>query len=205
MKYKNVLLTGSSGKLGTAIKQSGHFSGLLSPKREIMDITKPKTISDFFDKNNFDAVIHCAALARMKECQKDPSRAILVNTIGTANLAAGTIKKENSRGKSIRFIHISTDAVYGGKKGNYSENDATMPYNSYGWTKFGAECAVNALSNFCIIRTSFFAPENLNFTQSATDAYSSKVHINYLAKAIATMLDSDFVGTINIGSQRKSD
>ena len=69
----------------------------------------------------------------------------------------------------------------------------------------GAECAVNTLSNYCIIRTSFFDPENIKFDDAATEAFSSKVPINYLVKAISILLDNDFVGTINVGRERKSD
>ncbi|MBW2977061.1 sugar nucleotide-binding protein [Candidatus Woesearchaeota archaeon] len=205
MKYEKILLTGGSGKLGQAILNSGHFPSLLSPPLETLDITKPETIKKFFDSNDIDAVIHCAALARMRECANEPAKAINVNILGTANLVMEAIKKEKKSGKKIRFIYISTDGVYPGIRGNYSEKDETIPYNSYGWTKLGAECAVNALSNFCIIRTNFFDPNNIAFEESATDMYTSKVTADYLAKAIASLLESDFVGTINVGGERKSD
>jgi len=205
MKYKNVLVIGGSGKLGQAIISSEYFSSSLKPSSKLVDITKPKTIEKFFDNNEIDSIINCAALARMKDCEEDPIKAIKTNIIGTNNLVIEVIKKENKTKNKIRFVHISTDGVYPGKLGNYSERDATIPYNKYGWTKLGAECAVNLLSNFCIIRTSFFDPNNLKFDKSAVDAYSSKVTIDYLIKAIAVLLNNDFVGTINIGSKKKSD
>lgn len=205
MKYKNILLTGASGKLGQAIRNSGFFASLLTPSRKIMDITNPSTIERFFDKNKIDAVIHCAALARMHECETNPVKCIETNIIGTANLVVGVIKKEKKLKKTIRFVQISTDGVYPGKRGYYSEQDETSPYNKYCWTKLGAECVVRLLSNFCIIRTSFFDPKNIKFDASATDAYSSKVTIDYLVNAIAKMLHKDFIGVINIGSERKSD
>lgn len=205
MKYKNALLIGGSGKLGQAIMNSGHFPLLVTPPRGIMDITKPNTIRKFFKNNEIDAIINCAALARMEECEENPVRAIETNIIGTSNIVLEIIKKENKTQKKIRFIHISTDGVYPGTRGNYSERSKTIPYNMYGWTKLGAECAVNLLSNFCIIRTSFFDPKKIKFDESAVDAYSSKVTIDYLTKAIAIILNNEFVGTINVGSERKSD
>lgn len=205
MKYKNILLTGGSGKLGLTTIASRHFSSLLTPSRNTLDITKPETIEKFFNDNNVDAVIHCAALARMAECENNPIKAVQINIIGTSNLVMEVMKKEKELKKSIRFVYISTDGVYPGTRGNYSEQDEAIPYNKYCWTKLGAECVVNLLSNFCIIRTSFFNPENIKFDCSATDAYSSKVPIPYLATAIAKMLENDFIGTINIGSERKSD
>ncbi|MFC1804614.1 SDR family oxidoreductase [Candidatus Omnitrophota bacterium] len=205
MKYKDILLTGASGRLGQAIVQSKCFPSLLSPSRKSLDITKPTTIEAFFSSNDVGAVIHCAALARMAECEKSPIKAISTNIIGTANLAVEVLKKEKILKKKIRFVHISSDAVYPGRRGNYSEKDETIPYNKYGWSKLGAECVVNLLSNFCIIRTSFFDPKNIKFSASAIDAYSSKVTLSYLVKAIAEMLENDFIGVINIGSERKSD
>ena len=202
---KNILLTGSSGKLGQTIINSNYFPSLLSPSRDILDITKPETIRKFFDDNEIDAVIHCAALARMKECEEDPVKAIETNILGTSNLVIEVLKKEEKLGKKIRFIHISTDGVYPSTRGNYTEKDETIPYNRYGWTKLGSECAVNLLSNFCIIRTRFFDPKSIRFDNSATDLYTSRVTIDYLAKAIAKMLNSKFIGTINIGEERRSD
>lgn len=205
MKYKNILLTGTSGELGRAISGSKIFSHLLTPSREALDITKPSSIKKFFGNNDFDAVIHCAALARMGECQKNPVRAIETNIIGTSNMVNAVIDNEKKSGKKMRFVHISTDGVYSGTNGNYSENDAAKPYNTYGWTKLGAECCVHALPDFCIIRTSFFDPENVKFKDAATDAYSSKAPIGYAIKAILILLNSGFIGTINVGGEKKSD
>lgn len=204
-KYENILLTGASGQLGQAILNSVNSFYFLTPGMDVFDITKPALIEKYFKKHKFSAVIHCAALARMAECEENPVKAIKTNIIGTGNLVNAVLDKENKLKTKIRFIHISTDAVYSGTKGNYNEKDATMPYNIYGWTKLGAECAVNLLSDFCIIRTSFFNPKNIRFECSATDLYSSKVTIDYLAKAILAMLNSAFIGVINIAGKRQSD
>jgi len=200
MKYKNVLLTGSSGKLGQAIIKSGYFPSLLTPSKEVLDITRKESIQKFFENNNFDAIIHCAAMARMKECEENPEKASEVNINGTNNLVLEAKNRTN-----MRFIHISTDGVYAGTKGNYSERDETVPYNTYGRTKLGAEAPVKTLANYCIIRTGFFDPNDIKFEDSAIDAFSSKIPINDLAKAISIMLDNEFVGIINIGGEKKSD
>lgn len=205
MKYKKILLTGSTGTLGKAMLKLPDSNAFLAPSRDALDIANPASIKSFFGKNDIDAVIHCAALARMRECHLNPAKAIETNVIGTSNLVAETIRKENRKGKSIRFVHISTDGVYEGKKGNYSEKGPAIPYNIYGWTKLGAECPVKLLKSHCIIRTSFFDPDNIKHEMSAKDAYSSKVAIGYLANAIIIMLNEEFIGTINIGSGRKSD
>lgn len=201
MKYGKILLTGGTGTLGQHILKSGLFRNIIAPSRQEMDITKPESVEGFFSKNDFDAVIHCAAMARVGECEQQPEKAVEANIIGTSNVVAAVMKKE----KATRFIHISTDGVYPSTKGNYSEEDATMPYNVYGWTKLGAECAVHALQNFCIIRTRFFDPENIKYDEYATDSYTSMIPVGELAKAIAIMLEKDFTGVINIGGNRMSD
>lgn len=205
MKYQKILLTGGSGNLGQEIIKSGYFPKVLSPSRKVLDITEPKKVKKFFDGNDFDAVIHCAALARMEECEKNPIQAIKTNIIGTCNLVNEVINKNNKKKTAIRFLHISTDGVYPGISGNYSENDATIPYNKYGWTKLGSECAVNLLNNFCIIRTNFFEPNHIIFENSPDDSFSSKMPINELVNAICLILQSDFNGTVNVGSERGSD
>ena len=204
-KYKSILLTGASGKLGKAIIGSGLFPSILIPSSQQLDITKSEQIEAYFRDHKIDAIIHCAAIARPSECEKNPVKAIETNIIGTSNLVMEVINQNKLIKSSIRFIHISTDGVYPSTRGNYSERDETIPYNRYGWTKLGAECAVNLLSNFCIIRTSFFEPHNIKFDYSPIDLYSSKLPVNYLSKAILTILESDFIGTINIGGERKSD
>ncbi|MFC1646015.1 SDR family oxidoreductase, partial [Candidatus Omnitrophota bacterium] len=204
-KNKKILLTGASGHLGKAILGLSRPFHFLYPGVDIFDITKPSLLERYFKQHKFDAIINCAALARMGECEKNPLKAVETNIIGTANLVMAVINMQDKLNTTIRFIHISTDGVYPGKTGNYAEKDRTIPYNIYGWTKLAAECAVNLLSDFCIIRTSFFDPKNIRFDCSATDLYSSKLPINYLAKAILTMLESCFIGTINIGGKRQSD
>jgi len=204
-KYKKVLLTGASGQLGTAILKEGARGYFLTPGIDVLDITRYSSIEEYFNKHKFNAIIHCAALARMTKCEKYPITAIETNIKGTANLVMAVISKETRLKRPLRFIQISTDGVYPGAKGNYSEKDETIPYNIYGWTKLGAECAVHLLKNFCIIRTSFFNPGKISFDHSATDLYSSKVTIDYLARAIMVLLESKFIGTINIGGRRQSD
>ena len=203
--YKNILLTGASGQLGQGIVNSGIFPRLLTPGLEDFDITKPPILAQYFAQHEFDAVIHCAALARIVGCEKNPVQAIETNIVGTSHLVNAVLDKENQQKKKIRFVHISTDGVYPCTRGRYREEDETIPYSKYGWTKLGAECAVNLLSDFCIIRTNFFDPSKQRFASSATDLFTSKVPVNYLVNAIRILLFSGYIGVINVGGKRQSD
>ncbi len=203
MKHGKILLTGGSGTLGSHIIKSGLFKELLTPGRDELDITSYESVEKFFTKNDIESVIHCAALARVSECEQKPAEAIATNTIGTANLVKAVLKKQEQL--NIRFVHISTDGVYESTNGNYTERSPTKPYNKYGLTKLGAECAVNLLKNFCIIRTRFFDPEKIKYDTYATDSYNSMITVGELVKAIAILIKSDFIGTINVGGERISD
>lgn len=204
-RYKNILLTGGSGALGRTIVGSGLFPGILSPSHGEMDITKREEVARFFNRHTPDAVIHCAAMTNMIQCEENPEKAIQTNILGTSHLAEAVQKLERKDGKSKRFVYISTDGVYPCTEGNYSESDPTIPYNTYGWTKLGGECVARTLRNVCIIRTSFFNPENIRYTRYATNKYSSRLPAQYLPKAIAFLLDHDFIGAVNIGGKRESD
>ena len=92
-------------------------------------------------------MIHCAALSRpMDVHEKHISKSIKSNIIGTRNL---TIACSDLR---IKLIYFSTNYVYPGIKGNYSEEDNLFPINNYAWSKLGGECAVKLYKNSLILR-----------------------------------------------------
>ena len=202
---QKTLLTGSSGLLGGKIKLSGSFPNLLTPSRSELDITNQESINKYFFNNKFEVIIHAAALARMSECEKFPHNALDVNTVGTANIVNNVLQQEKRRKKTIRFVYISTDGVYAGVSGGYSENSATLPYNVYGWTKLGGECAVRSLTNHCIIRTRFFDPANIPYESSASDIITSSIEINRLIQIIGKLININFSGIVNVGDKAMSE
>ena len=75
----------------------------------------------------------------------------LVNVDGTANLVTAC------DGSRIRFVYLSTDYVYKGDRGNYSESDEVVPFNLYSATKLSGEEAVRRIPNHPNPRTRFGA------------------------------------------------
>lgn len=196
---KKILLTGGSGTLGRALLQSPlQDRTLYSPTHEELDITNFEQVKSYLDKIDIDTIIHCAALADVTGCEKSPVEAINVNIGGTSSIV------ECARNKKVRFIYISTDYVYPCERGNYSEKDAVGPFTVYGWTKLAGEYIVGTLKNHCILRTSFFIPEKISYESAPNDAYFSKISLSELVEAIIFLLDSSFVGTINVGQERAS-
>lgn len=199
------LITGSTGFLGSKLLKAFGQKNALGPTRQEMDVTQPDGMIDVLESSKCETLIHCAAMARMKQCEEDPSLAWLTNVTGTANLVQAVREVQLKEDRKIRFIYISTDGVYACKTGNYRETSATIPYNIYGWSKLAGECAVRTLKNHCIIRTRFFDPDDIPFDDAATDLFTSSIPIDELVNAILFLVKSKFNGVINIGGDRRSD
>jgi dTDP-4-dehydrorhamnose reductase len=96
-------------------------------------------------------VVHAAAMATHEGCESDPEAAHQVNA-----LAAGELSRA-SRDAGARFVLISTDAVFDGARGHYSENDEPAPFSVYGRTKReGEQRVLEANPDALIVRTNFF-------------------------------------------------
>lgn len=116
-------------------------------KIDLADNKQLKIIKNF----NPDLIIHCAAFVDVDGCEKDPERAYLQNVIATENVVKVTERIDSF------LIHISTDSVFDGKKGNYSEDDKPNPINIYGKTKLEAEKIVEKSNvEHCIVRTNIY-------------------------------------------------
>jgi len=201
---KKVLLIGGDGTLGSSIVKLKIFKDLEAPPKKKLNLLKRISIKKSL-KEGYHLIINCAAIARMKECEKNPHKAINVNVFGTLNLVKEIMSYEAISKKKIKLIHISTDGVYPSTKGNYSENSSLKPYNVYGWTKLCSEYIVKMLQNYIIIRTRFFDKTKIRFKTAATDIFTSMIEVNKLVKEIKNISSTDFVGLVNIGERRRSD
>ena len=198
------MLIGGGGTLGSTMIRSKIFKNLDAPSKKNLNLLYKSSIRKFINRK-YDLIINCAAFARMKECEKYPSKAIRVNIFGTLNLVREIINYESIYNKKIRLIHISTDGVYSSTKGNYFEDSPLKPYNVYGWTKLCSEFIVKKLKNYVIIRTRFFDKSNIKFKTAATDIFTSMVEVQNLVKEIKYISKKNFVGIVNIGDKKKSD
>ena len=201
----NILLTGATGNLGKRILKHKKDLQFISPSSKELDITSEISVRKFFTTNSFNSIIHCAALARMKECEDNPAKAFAVNTLGTLNLVNNIKELQKSSKKNIRLIYISTDGVYACDQGNYNEDSPTIPYNVYGRSKLGGETSVKTLEDFCIIRTRFFDPNKIPFDESADDIITSSIEIDKLVKVIKFLIKDKFKGILNVGNEESSE
>lgn len=113
-------------------KLTGHYEHSILRIPEQMENYKQEA-----DRFEPDAVINCAALADLQDCENDPVKATLLNADLPAALAA------DCRERGAAFVHVSTDQVFDGKKqAPYVETDAPNPQHIYGKTKLDGEIAV---------------------------------------------------------------
>lgn len=205
-KNKKILLIGGSGNLGSNIVKSKIFKNLYSPeKKKKLNILNRKSIKKVLEKNKFNKIIHCAAMARIVDCEKNISKAINVNILGTYYLVKEILAHQIKYKRKIKLIYISSDGVYPSRVGNYSEKSPLGPYNIYGWTKLASEFVVRLIDKHVIIRTRFFNKKKIKFLRSAKDIYTSNIEVSDLVKEIKTIDSKNFLGIINVGMKRHSD
>lgn len=114
-----------------------------------LDITDNNALKFLLEKVNPKTVIVTAALTDVDKCELNPEFAYKINA-EPFHYIIDYLKKVNGR-----LIQISTDYVFSGNEGNYSENDLRKPINVYGKTKMDAEDIImNSGIDYTIIRTS---------------------------------------------------
>src|ERR1700733_4479924 len=142
-------ITGANGLIGNYLVQT---APRLAPGWRVRALTRADfDLLDFaavrreFAKDRPQLVIHCAAITTVSEAQKNPALARRVN-IEVTQLLAGLSAE-------IPFVFFSTDLVFDGRKGNYSETDAASPLHLYGETKLAAEAIVLKNPRHLVVRT----------------------------------------------------
>ena len=144
---RNIVVTGGSGRFAQELKKIRCKYNFIFRNKKQLDILSISSIKKNVKNFRPDCILHLAGLSRpMSIHNKNIRKSIDLNIIGTANL----VKICSER--NIKIIFFSTNYVYPGRKGNYKEQDAVLPWNNYGWSKLGAESAVQMYKNSLIIR-----------------------------------------------------
>ncbi|MDX1507775.1 MAG: sugar nucleotide-binding protein, partial [Woeseiaceae bacterium] len=189
------MITGGTGLLGTELLKLR--PDLIAPTRAELDISDGAAVSAYIAARQPDIIIHAAAATDNRAIEADPGTAIRSNIIGTANVALACVSRRT------RLVYLSTDYVYKGDKGDYSESDEVSPANLYAWTKLAGEAAVRAVPNHLIIRTSF-GRSRFDYPAAFTDKYASKEYVDVIAPEILDAALSPLTGIVNIGGPRRS-
>ena len=145
MHKRRILITGASDLLGLnlalELAKDNHVFGhvhtqhLVSNSFEVIqgDLLASGELQRLLDETKPEWIVHCAALANVDACESDPLQAEQLNTEIPKKLA-----RYVARG-GARLLHGSTDTVFDGKHGGYSEEDKPNPLSVYAHTKLQGE------------------------------------------------------------------
>ncbi len=227
-----ILVTGASGLLGLNLALEASTSGgggrnvrtvtgvvnrhpLFTRAFEVVqaDLLAPGAVESLVDRIQPDWIFNCAALAVLDDCEANPQLAEKLNVELPRRLA-----KIVARG-GARLLHVSTDSVFDGQRGEYSEEDVPNPINVYARTKLAGERAVAEIDASVIIaRVNLFGwslsgTRSLaewffyNLSQSAhlkgfTDVFFCPLLVNDLAQVLLRMADAGLGGLYHATSPR---
>ena len=202
MKNK-ILITGHKGMIGSRLYNYLQSLNLYEIKG--IDISDNSgDIRTLQTSEEFDIIIHCAALTSVTESMWKPNEYHETNVSGTYNLI--------NQFPGSKFIYLSTSAIYG-EGLNHKENDKMNPQSPYAQTKLDAELFIQSLvKNYVILRLSniyggkkgernvyqVFEEENILPIYGDGTALRDYLHVDELVKIIRKTFDKQ--GIYNIGS-----
>ena len=193
---KRILVTGGDGRFANILKKKNKILDLKFLSKKELNILNTRSIEKAVKKYKPLIILHCAALSRpMSIHDTDIKKSIDINIIGTANIVK-TCEKNN-----IKLIYFSTGYVYPSTKGNYKETDPVKPFNNYGFSKLGGECAVHMYKNSLILRITM-TEKPFVYSEGYTNLYSNYIFHEEVVKILPKIINK--YGIINIGGKTRS-
>lgn len=152
-----------------------------------------------------DYLIHAAALTDLDRCESYPDEARRVNIQGTAQVAA----LANRWG--ARLIYLSTDSVFDGQRGGYTDDEAPNPVNVYAATKAAGEIEALRAPKALVVRFNVIGPGRLTgwILNSVVSEAPIKVFVDVrfnpvetrdLAQVLKALAESSLTGICHVGS-----
>jgi dTDP-4-dehydrorhamnose reductase len=208
---KRILIIGSNGMLGQSLVQFFNSSGkveLLCASAEgesfypctnyqSLDITQKNQVREIILNFFPDYIINTAAFTNVDKSEAEKETAWKINVNGVENIAlyAWTV--------DAKLIHFSSDYIFDGKNGPYSENDKPNPIGYYGRTKLAAENSIRTSGvRYSIIRTNILYGTakygRPDFVKWVINSLSDKKEIKIVTDQIGNpTYINDIVGAIN--------
>jgi len=193
---KKILVTGGDGRFASELKKVKTSIQFTYLNRKKLDVTNLKSIINAIEKHKPKTILHLAGLSRpMDVHEKNIRKSIAINVIGTANLVVACSMYK------IKIIYFSTSYIYPGTKGNYKETDPLLPWNNYGWSKLGGECAVQMYKNSLILRACMTQKPFVH-NKAFANVKSNFIYHEDLIKKILKLLNKK--GIYNIGGKSQT-
>lgn len=164
MQIKKILITGSNGLLGQKLvslliqypdiqliatsRGKNRLPFTNGYEYQEMDITNAQQVAEVVEKVRPDVIIHTAAMTNVDQCEAEKELCWAMNVKALEYLTEACEKH------IVFLCHLSTDFVFDGKSGPYSEEDKPSPISFYGWSKYAAEEVVKrSKCTWSIVRT----------------------------------------------------
>ena len=211
---KNIMICGAGGQLGRELTRiipdsiAVYHTG--EGEQIFADISDSDKVTTLIEKYSPEIVINASAIANVDLCEKNREAALSIN--GTAVNGIANACREIG----ATLIHISTDYVFDGVHGNYTEKSIPNPINFYGLSKLIGDIHALSYKKSIVVRTSgvfgysknfpLFVFETLNSGKpvNAIEGFYSPIHARNLALAVLELSKTDFKGIINISGERIS-
>jgi len=159
-----LLITGAGGLLGANLALAAQAAGhqviavdFLHPirHREVesveADLARPGAALQVFAARRPRWAVHCAAAVDVDACEADPETAFRLNRDMAGHVAMA------ARAVGAKLVHISTDAVFDGERGGYTEEDEPHPVSVYGSSKLeGERVVLSECPSALVARTNIF-------------------------------------------------
>lgn len=161
----NILVTGSKGQLGKELQKISDMWSFQFFYTDIeeLDLRDRKAVIEYFNHNNINVCINCAAYTAVDKAESEIELAMDINATAVKNLALACSEQ------NAVLIHISTDYVFDGQNCvPYLEDDRPKPINVYGRSKLEGEIMADKIHDkSIIIRTSWlYSMHGVNFLKT---------------------------------------
>lgn len=205
-----VAVIGGTGLLGRYVARElddhGHEVSVWSDKTDpAVDAGDRERLTEMLDAHSPDAVVYLAAVTDLLRCKRDPEAAWRVNAGGARVTAQWTA------GRDAACLYVSTDSVFRGDRGNYTEHDEVDPLNDYAITKFLGERHVLGCGG-TVVRTNFLGAGTgsllewlvREFESDArvtgyTDVVFSPLYAGDLATVLRLLIEAPVAGLLHAG------
>lgn len=223
MVKKKLLITGISGLLGSnlayCLRNQYEILGIYNSYKIAIDGVKVRQcdlcqkvdVKYIVEDFSPEIIVHAAAQANVEICEEDSNFTDKINVMATKNIV------EILHGTDVKLIYISSDLVYDGVKGDFSEEDLIGPLNKYAESKVAAEREVLKNSNAIVFRTNFFgwniqkreslgewvinALRSNRKIKGFIDAKFSSIYTFDLAQILDRTILKNLSGVYNLGSR----
>ena len=216
---KKILIIGASGFIGGKAFQSlskmknflvkGTYFSRKSENMEYLDVNDVDNVSNVFNTFKPNIILHPAYIPNVDYCEENKDIVWKTNVEGTRNVAKIAQKI------MAKLVFFSSDYIFDGKNGPYSEDAVPSPISFYGFTKSVGENIVKCVDDNLILRMTVvygWDPNSKNFIMQLinnlrnnipmrvpTDQCGTPVLVDNLIDILTELIEKDKKGVYNIG------